>query len=330
MGRARRAREIDLVEAEYRRLRGGRRVRETPDIETSSDDYASRFSGPVGAWMLEVQERAVRALLGAPAGGTLLDVGGGHGQLAGPLAAPAGASRCSAAPPSAPGGSARRRRRPCGSWPATSSRCRFPTARSTCVVSVRLLPHCERWPALVAELCRVARHAVVVDYPTRESLNRVAPALFGAKKRLEGNTRTFTLFTHREIEAAFAASGYRAGGRVGQFFLPMVLHRALRCRPCSAALEAVCRGLGLTRRWGSPVVARFSRTRPAEKESILVHCAGCGRAKLSVFDKARDSADWSDPKRQTRDEPPSGLEAGSECSSRWRSAASGPRSPPGN
>jgi hypothetical protein len=135
----------------------------------------------------------------------------------------------------------------------------FPDGAFDFVLSVRLLPHCGRWPALVAELCRVARRAVIVDYPTLESLNRVAPALFGAKKRLEGNTRTFTLFTHREIAEAFAAAGYAPAGRIGEFFLPMVLHRTLRCRPCSAALEAACRGLGLTKRWGSPVIARFSR-----------------------------------------------------------------------
>ena len=237
--------------------------RETADIETSSADYASRFSGPVGAWMLEVQERAVRELLGAPGGRTLLDVGGGHGQLAGPLAR------------------AGWRVTVHGSDPACAGRIEpliaagtvqfvagdilalpFPDRSFDCVVSVRLLPHCERWPALVAELCRVARRAVVVDYPTSESLNRVAPALFGAKKRIEKNTRTFTLFTHREVEEAFAACGFATADRIAQFFLPMVLHRALRCRPCSAVLEAICRGTRLTRRWGSPVMVL---ARPAGK-----------------------------------------------------------------
>ena len=235
-------------------------MRETADVETSSDGYASRFSGPVGAWMLAVQERAVRELLGAPGGATVLDVGGGHGQLAGPLArsgwrvtVQGSADACARriAPLTAAGSV----RFVVGDMHALP----FPDRSFDGVVSVRLLPHCEAWQRIVAELCRVARDVVVVDYPTSESLNRVAPALFGAKKKLEGNTRTFTLFTHREIEAAFAASGFAPSGRIGQFFLPMVLHRALRCRPCSAALESLCRGVGLTRRWGSPVVARFSR-----------------------------------------------------------------------
>lgn len=235
-------------------------MRETADIETSSDDYASRFSGPVGAWMLGVQEHAVRTLLGAPGGRTLLDVGGGHGQLAGPLAR-AGwrvtvhGSDAACARRIEPLIAAGAVQFVAGDILALP----FPDRSFDVVVSVRLLPHCDRWPALVAELCRVARQAVIVDYPTSESLNRVAPALFGAKKRLEKNTRTFTLFTHREVQAAFTASGYAAAGRIGQFFLPMVLHRALRCRSCSSALEALARAAGLTRRWGSPVVARFVR-----------------------------------------------------------------------
>ena len=235
-------------------------MRETADVETSSEGYAARFSGPVGAWMLAAQERAVRGLLGAPGGASVLDVGGGHAQLALPLA-DAGwrvtvfGSAAVCARRLAPAIGAGRVRCVAGDLLALP----FPDRSFDFVVSVRLLSHCERWPELVAELCRGARRAVIVDYPTLESLNRVAPALFGAKKRLEGNTRTFMLFTHREVEAAFLACGVPPADRVGQFFLPMVLHRALRCRPCSAALEAVCRGMGLTARWGSPVVARFSR-----------------------------------------------------------------------
>ena len=59
---------------------------ETADIETSNDDYATRFKGATGAWMLAVQARMTRALLGNRPRGSLLDVGGGHGQLAFPLA----------------------------------------------------------------------------------------------------------------------------------------------------------------------------------------------------------------------------------------------------
>ena len=55
---------------------------ETADIETSSDGYAARFAGPVGEWMLEIQETITVALLPKTPSATILDVGGGHGQLA--------------------------------------------------------------------------------------------------------------------------------------------------------------------------------------------------------------------------------------------------------
>ena len=62
---------------------------EHADVESSSDAYARRFSGAVGAWFLEVQARATLDLVGGLPGRPplrVLDVGGGHGQLAGPLA----------------------------------------------------------------------------------------------------------------------------------------------------------------------------------------------------------------------------------------------------
>lgn len=234
---------------------------ETADIATSNDDYATRFRGATGAWMLRVQEKAVLSLLqGLPQGSTILDIGGGHGQLARPLA------------------EAGYKVTVIGSAPSCRHRIRdlvdagkvafevgnvvdLPHADSSfdAVVAVRMLTHCSVWPTLAKEMCRVSRGIVVTDYPTSQSLNAIAPALFKAKKKFEKNTRTWTLFKHREVRDAFAASGYVMTGRVGQFFLPMVVHRALKCRPLSAFLEGVCRALGLSRLWGTPVVGRWEK-----------------------------------------------------------------------
>ena len=78
-----------------------------------------------------------------------------------------------------------------------------------------------------------------------------------AKKRVEVNTRHWTLFRHREIAEAFGRCGFVQQHRCGQFFFPMVLHRMMRCRPLSQALEAGARVLGLTRWWGSPVIVEM-------------------------------------------------------------------------
>ena len=233
---------------------------ETADTETSNDDYATRFKGATGAWMLAVQTRLTRALLKNQPRGTLLDVGGGHGQLAYPLADDGWKIEVLGSAPS------------CRKRIATlvdAQRCTFTVGNVIelpyldrhfdAVICFRLLTHCERWPQLVKELCRVSRGPVIVDYPTSQSVNAIAPALFAAKKKIERNTRTWRLFRHAEVDEAFAAAGYRIVARRKQFALPMVLHRALRCAPVSAGLEAVCRACGLTALLGSPVILRAER-----------------------------------------------------------------------
>ena len=63
----------------------------------------------------------------------------------------------------------------------------------------------------------------------------------------------------RELQDCFRAHGFTPSGRRAQYFLPMVLHRALRSRGLSAALESPFRLTGLTGLLGSPVIARFTR-----------------------------------------------------------------------
>ncbi len=234
---------------------------ETADIESSSDEYAARFAGAAGQWMLSVQERLTKKLL-KPLGDDLkvLDVGGGHGQLAIPLCADGHAVTV------------------LGSAPECSHRiqsvidsglCKFLVGsvvelpfedRSFDVaISFRMLTHCQRWPDLVSELTRVARRAVIVDYPTSQSVNLIAPRLFDAKKKLETNTRTWRLFRHSEVNEEFQANDFELERAAKQFFLPMVVHRMVKCRAISMTTEGLCRGLGLTRLAGSPVVALYTR-----------------------------------------------------------------------
>lgn len=231
---------------------------ETADIETSSDGYAARFAGPVGEWMLGVQESIVLPWVRDVSPDAVLDVGGGHGQLAVPLARaglpvtvlgsdPVCAKRIE---PEIRDGKIKFQTGNVIALP-------FPDKSFDVVISIRLLPHCGRWPELIRELCRVARKSVVVDYPVE---SQAAALLFSAKKKLEGNTRVWRAFSHAEVQEEFEKNGFRLKRRTGQFFLPMVLHRTLKCRPLSAFLENVCRGLGLTRRWGSPVLAEMERS----------------------------------------------------------------------
>ena len=191
-------------------------------------------------------------------GASVLDVGGGHGQLTLPLCRDGwrvtvlgSDETCRHRIQSAVDAGA------CQFVVGNVIALPFPDKSFDLVLCFRLLTHCECWPELVRELCSVARKSVIVDYPTGQSLNDIAPALFGAKKKLEKNTRAWALFRHRQLLDEFAKNGFVPAETKKQFFLPMVMHRMLKSRALSAGLEAVCRALGLTRLWGSPVIVRM-------------------------------------------------------------------------
>ncbi len=64
------------------------RATEDADVSSSSDDYARRFAGAVGQWFLDIQTGITLDLLRElPPAASVLDVGGGHAQVAPPLIA---------------------------------------------------------------------------------------------------------------------------------------------------------------------------------------------------------------------------------------------------
>lgn len=234
---------------------------ETADIETSTDEYANRFAGACGEWMLDVQEKRTLAQLSKyPDARTVLDVGGGHGQLAHPMVRDgylvtvlgSDASCVHRIQSLVDAGTCRF---DIGNVIALP----FPDKSFDAVICFRLVTHCERWPQLLSELCRVAKHTVTIDYPTSTSLNAIAPLFFKAKKNFEKNTRKWTLFTHRQIREEMGKHGFQCVRRAGQFFFPMVMHRILKSRGISASLEALTQTLGLNYVLGSPVIATFAR-----------------------------------------------------------------------
>jgi len=234
---------------------------EAADIETSSEDYASRFAGPVGSWFLKVQENATLEMLAGYPGCTILDVGGGHGQLTGPLldngynVTVFGSSDVCIE---------RIRQYVDG------KRCIFqvgdildlpyPDRSFDVVISYRLLPHVIRWKEYLAELARVAKQVVMLDYPEIRSVNSLTPYLFSIKKNLEGNTRTYTVFRQDELLDVFFELGYQRAERYPEFFFPMVLHRKLKAPKISSGMERISRLLGFTGWFGSPVILKMVRS----------------------------------------------------------------------
>ena len=241
--------------------RGSETLREDADIGTSSEDYARRFTGGVGRWFVETQSRLTLGLLRAlPAGASILDVGGGHAQIAPPLIEAGYEVTVVGSDPVCA-----TRLEP---W-ITQGRCRFdavdlrslpyPDRSFDAVVCLRLLPHSIEWTGLIGELCRVAggRSCWII-------LQLAAPThspadLFHLKRGIELNTRRFLLFTPQQINNAFREQGFVVREERPQFLFPMVLHRLANRATLSRVVETPGRLLGLTRWFGSPIIIRADR-----------------------------------------------------------------------
>jgi len=213
----------------------------------------------VGSLFLRVQEEVCLELLEPWRGCRVLDVGGGHAQLAIPLSAAdydvtvLGSSPSCGERLPGPGGS-----RPGGISFVTGDLLDLPFGDGSydVVVSLRLLSHVNRWRRLVRELTRVARQAVLIDYPSLISVNLAVPLLFRLKKRVERNTRPFLCFTRADVAGAFRENGYLVSATRPEFFLPMALHRALNSGPFTERSERLFAMLGLTGLLGSPILVR--------------------------------------------------------------------------
>jgi len=241
---------------------------ETADIETSSEAYASRFSGPTGAWLLRVQSAATLAMLAPYPNASVLEVGGGHGQLTSGLIAAGHTVTV------------------LGSDESCQTRIRSLVETGQCqfdvgnvlalpyadnsfdvVISYRFLAHVEQWQQFLSELARVAKRAVLVDYPTLRSVNYITPLLFSFKKGVEGNTRPYTCYDETKLLNYAQSLGLSVGNsrqerqhqRYAQFFWPMVLHRMLGKPQISSVLEGGARQLGLSKQFGSPVILKLTK-----------------------------------------------------------------------
>lgn len=237
---------------------------EAPDVATSSDDYASRFTGPTGAFLLERQAEALRRLLGAaaPSPRFVIEVGGGHGQLT--EAFLAGGCRVSVQ----------------GSSDECFSRLRALQVRhaehldlrvgplwqlpygdrsADLVCAIRLLAHVERWQELLAEMARVTRRHLIVDVPVPTMLQRFGERAWFLKRRLEKNTRPYFIYPMADIVAGLEALDFTVTLAVGQFVVPMAIHRALKVPALSRSIERLAERRGLHAGMGSPVLLLATR-----------------------------------------------------------------------
>jgi len=212
-----------------------------PDIATSSDDYARRFSREVGKWFLGAQAEGVRRLLDHLGASSLLEVGGGHAQLTESLLAEGHSVVVQGSDPSC----AVRLRRLYSSLEvpfvcSSLERLPFNDLQFDVVVTVRTMAHVADPKGFLAECSRVAKSAVLIDYPSCRSINLLGEMMFGLKNKVEKDTRPYRSFRLAEIAEMFRSSGFREAGSIPQFFwsdgiapFPQEQHPFAGSRGCS-------------------------------------------------------------------------------------------------
>lgn len=230
---------------------------ECPDLESSTDAYAGRFSGGVGAYFLEVQWNIVRSMLPPANNCRVLDIGGGHAQLTPPMLRDGYDVTVLGSDDSC----VQRLDRATDGYNyefAVGDLLDLPFHENSfdVVLAFRLLPHLQNWNRFLQEICRVAKGCVIFDYPDLRSVNSVSGSLFKLKQRVETNTRRFQCFRKRQLAEALRHYQFHVSQAMGQFVLPMAFHRAMGSETISRSVETIAKSFGLTGWFGSPVILK--------------------------------------------------------------------------
>lgn len=242
-----------------------------PDIHTASEAYARRFTGG-GRVAIVRQAECLDNLLSYMDGGPMrvLDVGGGHAQTTELLlsrghsmvvhgSAPSCFARLSPIARSYPGRIAS----------CTSALLDLPFADDSfdLVMATRLMAHVTRWRELLAELLRVTRRYLIIDFPVLSGAQRLAGGLFRLKMRVEGNTRPFFLYNRHDVVDHLHLLGAVATAEQGEMVLPMALHRVLANPALSLRAESLMGRVGLRSRWASPVLLLVCKSEAPERDA---------------------------------------------------------------
>jgi ubiquinone/menaquinone biosynthesis C-methylase UbiE len=221
-----------------------------------------RFSGPIGELVADTQARVLLEFAGELRGTSVLDVGSGTGRAALVLARHgAQVTGVDASAEMLQVGEARARAEQIAIrfQQGDAHQLPFPERHVDLSVSLRVLMHTPDWRQCIAELCRVTRRRVIIDYPARRSVAAFQALARRLRQAAGGKTEAYRVFSERAIAAAFEAHGFRIIRVHRLFTLPIAIHKTIGSRAFTERVEAAGDRIGLLRLFGSPVTILAER-----------------------------------------------------------------------
>jgi ubiquinone/menaquinone biosynthesis C-methylase UbiE len=215
-----------------------------------------RFSGPIGRFLLEDQERVLLEGLRPIQARSVADVGTGTGRAAIGLAA-AGATVIGLDASAEMLEVARERASAAG----VAVRFEVGDAHALplgdrsvdAAVCLRVIMHTVDWRRVVAELCRVSRETVIVDFPSARSF-AVLESRWRRGQAARGRAvEAYRVLRTSDVSAALAEHGFTVSTVHRQFVLPINVHKRIGSLGFTKTIEAGLAALGLLSAFGSPV-----------------------------------------------------------------------------
>jgi ubiquinone/menaquinone biosynthesis C-methylase UbiE len=221
-----------------------------------------RFGGPIGELIAQTQAEILASFLAPLADRTVLDVGTGTGRAA--LALAKRGARVTGLDASAEMlAVAARRAQDAGldiafrqgdahALPADA-------AAFDHVVCLRVLMHTPDWRQSLAELCRVARHRVLFDYPALASAAAIQAFTRRVAHAVGARVEAYRVFSDASVRAALSANGFRIVESHRLFVLPIALHKRIGSVGFTKGVEGALARAGIARIAGSPVTVAAER-----------------------------------------------------------------------
>jgi SAM-dependent methyltransferase len=221
-----------------------------------------RFGGPIGALLAEAQEEVLVRFAGPLDRRAVLDVGTGTGRAALALAGHgARVTGVDASPEMLRVARGRADAQGIAAvfTPGDAHALPFGDRAFDVAVCLRVLMHTPDWTRCVAELCRVARDRVVLDYPSALSAAALQAGARRCAALLGARVEAYRVLPLGAVRRELARHGFRVTAVHRQFVLPIALHKRIGSRAMTERTERALARAGLLRVFGSPVTLLAER-----------------------------------------------------------------------